>query len=311
MTNTLVDAFADVPTVAARQLAAGFSWPECPRWHEGKLWFSDMYTGTLKTVDGNGAVETVVDANSRSAHTAVPIVLGGFGWLPDGRLVVNSMHEKLVLVHDGSSVDALTEYADVSAHAPGPINDMVVDSEGRAYVTQLGFDLFNGAEPAASPIIVVAPDGAVSVADEIGDLMGANGIVLSANESTAYTAEAFLNKILVMRRGPDGTLSEHRVLAEAPSLPDGIALDEDGGVWAAMPGSGYVARFGPDGTMTDAVSVPLDAGTGSACMLGGPDRKTLYITVGVEVFDFEKSAREAKASIWVADVSRSGGDTRP
>ncbi|WP_338889141.1 SMP-30/gluconolactonase/LRE family protein [Rhodococcus sovatensis] len=311
MTHAVTDAFAEVPTTAAREIARGFSWPECPRWHEGTLWFSDMYTGTLKTIDANGTVSVVVDANSRSAGTDVPIVLGGFGWLPDGRLIVTSMHEKLVLVHDGSAPDALTEYADVSMHAPGPINDMVVDSDGRAYVTQLGFDLFNGADPAPSPILVVEPDGTVAVADKIGPLMGANGIVLSADERTAYTAEAFLNKILIMDRSSDGSLTNHRVLAVAPSLPDGIALDEDGGVWAAMPGSGYVARFDADGTMTDAISVPLESGTGSACMLGGPDRKTLYITVGLEVFDFEKSAREAKASIWIADVSRSGGDSRP
>ncbi|OZC87713.1 lactone hydrolase [Rhodococcus sp. 05-340-1] len=311
MTNAVTNAFAGVPTTTAREIARGFSWPECPRWHDGTFWFSDMYTGTLKTIDSAGQVAVVVDANARSASSQVPIVLGGFGWLPDGRLIVTSMHEKLVLVHDGSAPDALTEYADVAAHAPGPINDMVVDSTGRAYVTQLGFDLYHGADPAPSPIVVVDPDGAVSVADKVGPLMGANGIALSADEKSAYTAEAFLDKILVMNRSEDGTLSDHKVFAVTPSLPDGIALDDDGGVWAAMPGSGYVARFGPDGAMTDAVFVPLESGTGSACMLGGPDRKTLYITVGVEVFDFEKSAREARASIWIADVSHSGGNSRP
>lgn len=311
MTSAVADAFVGVPTIAAREIAHGFSWPECPRWHDGTFWFSDMYTGTLKTIDSAGRVSVVVDANGRSAGKQVPIVLGGFGWLPDGRLVVASMHEKLVLVHDGSAPGALTEYADVSAHAPGPVNDMVVDSTGRVYLTQLGFDLFHGAAPAPSPIIVIEPDGTVAAADAVGPLMGANGIVLAADEKTAYTAEAFMDKILAVDRRMDGTLSDPRVFAVAPSLPDGIALDEDGGVWAAMPGSGYVARFGTDGTITDAVHVPLESGTGSACMLGGPDRKTLYITVGVEVFDFEKSAREARGSIWVADVSRSGGNSRP
>lgn len=311
MTNALGSAFADIPVIEARRIAGGFSWPECPRWHDGKFWFSDMYTGTLKTIDDEGTVSVVVDATSRAAETDVPIVLGGFGWLPDDTLIVTSMHEKLVLIHDGPATDALSVYADVSAHAPGPINDMVVDADGRAYVTQLGFDLFHGADPAPSPLIVVEPNRTSTSVDSIGPLMGANGICISADGSSLYTAEAFVNKILVMDRKADGSLSNHRLFAAAPSLPDGIALDTDGGVWAAMPGSGYVGRFAADGTLTDAVAIPLDAGTGSACMLAGPERSTLYITVGVEVFDFEKSAREAQASIWVADVARCGGLNRP
>lgn len=311
MTNAVADAVASATSFEAREIARGFSWPECPRWHDGRFWFSDMYTSTIKTIDDAGTVEVAVDATGRRSRTDVPIVLGGFGWLPDGRMVVTSMHEKLVLVHDGSAPDALMAYADVSAFAPGPINDMVVDADGRAYVTQLGFDLFGNAEPAPSPLLVVEPDGTPRQVDEIDPLMGANGIAISEDGTRLYTAEAFANRIVVLDRAADGTVSNLRVFAECPFLPDGIGLDTDGGVWAAMPGSGYVARFAEDGSLTDAVPVPLEQGVGSACLLGGPDRNVLYITVGVEVFDFEKSAREAKASVWSARVDHRGGGTRP
>ncbi|MGG7100408.1 SMP-30/gluconolactonase/LRE family protein [Rhodococcus sp. 24CO] len=308
MTNAVADAVAGARILEANEIAKGFSWPECPRWHDGALWFSDMYTSTIKTVDATGEVRTVVDATSRAADTTVPIVLGGFGWLPDGRMIVTSMHEKLVLVFDGASLE---EYSDLSAHAPGPINDMVVDTDGRAYVTQLGFDLFNGAEPVAAPLISVEMDGSAAAIDSIGPLMGANGIALSEDGTRLYTAEAFANRLLVIDRAADGTLSNPREFAPAPFLPDGICLDSDGGVWAAMPGSGYVGRFVEGGEITDAIAIPLERGVGSACMLGGSDRSTLFVTVGVEVFDFEKSAREALASIWSAEVHHSGGGTRP
>ncbi|QCQ93405.1 SMP-30/gluconolactonase/LRE family protein [Rhodococcus sp. SGAir0479] len=315
MTNVVADTAAAVAEAGARvveprKITGGFSWPECPRWHDGTFWFSDMYTSTLKTIDTEGNVTVVVDASGRRAGSGVPIVLGGFGWLPDGRLLVTSMHEKLVLVHGGHRPDDLEVYTDVSELAPAPINDMVVDVDGRAYVTQLGFDLFKGDEPVPSPIIVVEPDGSASTADSVGPLLCANGIAVSADGTKVYTAEVMDRKITVIDRAVDGTLSNPRTFATCPFLPDGIGLDEDGGVWAAMPGSGYVARFTEDG-MTDAIPVPLEDGVASACLLGGPDRSTLYLTVGVEVYDFEKSARDALGSIWVADVSRRGGDTRP
>lgn len=315
MTNVVADTAAAVAEAKARiveprKIASGFSWPECPRWHDGALWFTDMYTSTLKTLDADGNATIVVDASGRRDGTDVPIVLGGFGWLPDGRVVVTSMHEKLILVHGGNGPDDLEVLADVSAFSPAAINDMVVDADGRLYVTQLGFNLFGGEEPVPSPIIVVEPDGSASTADEVGPLLCANGIAISADGTKVFTAEVMAQKITVIDRAEDGALSNPRLFATCPFLPDGIGLDAEGGVWAAMPGSGYVARFTEDG-MTDAVPVPLENGVASACLLGGPDRTTLYMTVGVEVFDFEKSAREALGTIWVADVSVSGGETRP
>ncbi|HLS77665.1 MAG TPA: SMP-30/gluconolactonase/LRE family protein [Nocardia sp.] len=301
---------AGATTFEARKVSSGYSWPECPRWHEGAFWFSDMYTGTLKTLDADGNATVVVDATGRAAHTDVPITLGGFGWLPDGRLIVVSMHEKLLLVHNGGAPDDLSVYADLSPFTLAAANDMVVDADGRAYVTQLGFDLFKGEEPVTSPLIVVEPDGTVGTPEKVGPLLCGNGIAISADGTKVYVAEVMAFKITVIDRAPDGTLSNPREFATCPFMPDGIGLDTDGGVWAAMPGGGYVARFTESG-ITDAVALPLEQGIASACLLGGPDRGTLYMTVGFEVFDFEKSAREAQGAIWVAEVAHRGGDTRP
>lgn len=293
-----------------RKIADGFSWPEIPRSREGVFYFSDMYNSVIKTIDAQGNATVVIDATGRRAGTDVPIVLGGFDWLPDGRLLVVSTHEHLLLVHNGGGPDDLVPYADISEHCLAAANDMVIDGDGRAYVTQLGFNIFVGEAPVPSPVIVVEPDGSSHTADKVGPLMCANGITISADGSKVYTAEVMANRLTVIDRDADGALSNPREFAACPFMPDGIGLDVDGGVWAAMPGSGYVARFTEDG-MTDAVPIPLTNGTASACMLGGSDRSTLYMTVGVEVFDFEKSAREAQGSIWTVETSRRGGDTRP
>lgn len=300
---------ADVPTFAPRRISQGYSWAEIPRWHDGKFWFSDMYTSTLKTLDEDGKATVVVDASSRAANTDVHIHLGGFGWLPDGRLIVNSMHEQLVLVHNGGDPDDLAVYADLSQFAIKAINDMVVDSDGRAYITQLGFNIFEGEEPIVSDLIVVEPDATVHAPD-VPPLNCGNGIAISADGTEVYVAEVMAQKITVIDRALDGSLSNSREFAALPFLPDGICLDEDGGVWAALPGAGHIARFTESG-VTDAVPLPLEDGIGSACILGGPDRSTLYITAGYEVFDFDKSVREALGGIWVADVKYRGGQTRP
>lgn len=302
---------AHARTHPATELAHGFSWPECPRWHDEQFWFTDMYTSTVKTVDDDGSATIVVDATGRSKDPSVPIVLGGFGWLPSGEFVVTSMHEKLILVQTDSSSQSLSVYADLSAMAVGPINDMVVASDGSLYVTQLGFDVFTGAEPRSSPILVVDPNGNASTADAVGPLMGANGIGMSADEKRVFVAETFADRLLVMDRAADGTLSQSRTFAECPASPDGIGLDADGGVWAALPRLGHVARFVDGGEITDVVTVPLGKGKTVACLLGGHDRRTLYVTVGVEVYDFEKSAREAQGSIWTSRVDVSGGHSRP
>lgn len=302
----------------ARQVAAGFSWTECPRWHEGTFWFTDMHNTCLKTIDAQGTVSTVLDASPRAAD-GTHVVLGGFGWLPDGRLIVNSMHEKLVLVWDG---DTLEVYADLTELSPnGAINDMVVDADGRAYVTHMGFDLWAGESSVPVPIIVIEPDGAARLVEEIGEFRVPNGIAVSADGTKLYVAQAGGSTVSVVDRAADGSLSNARVFAELPFLPDGICLDAEDAVWAAGsawgqvgegfgPVANYLARADANG-ITDTVTIDPRVGMPIAPVLGGPERRTLYVAVGTEAFDTERSAREGRGTIWTAEVPVGGGTARP
>ena len=299
-----MDAFADARQLTARQLSTGYTWTECPRWHDGALWFSDMYHHRLVRLSPAGEPEIMLDLTDRGPR-AVP---GGFGWLPDGRLIVTSMHECLVLAFDSSEV---TVYADLGELATGPINDMVVDADGRAYVTQLGFELFAGEAPRDSALLVVEPDGTARALDDLGGFAGANGIAITADGTRLITAEAFADRITVLDRDDKGALTGRRVFAGTPSLPDGICLDIDGGVWTGMPSVSAVARIVEGGEITDVVRFDPTQALPPAVVLGGDDRRTLYICAGLDVLDFEQSRANRAGSIWTADVTVGGGDNRP
>ncbi|MEU6917376.1 SMP-30/gluconolactonase/LRE family protein [Streptomyces olindensis] len=308
MTDTTADPFADARSLTPHQLSNGYTWPECPRWHDGSLWFSDMYAHRIVRLEADGTPRTVVDLARRTSVNGTEVIPGGFGWLPDGTLVVTSMHERLVLAFDG---EHLTEHADLRDIANGPVNDMVVDGDGRAYVTQLGFDLFTGEAPRDSPLLAVEPDGTARALTELDGFMGANGIAVTADGRRVVTAEAFANRITVMDRDEQGRLSGRRVFATTPSLPDGICLDDDGGVWAGMPAVPAVARFTEGGVVTDIV--PFDAGQAlpPACVLGGADRSTLFVCAGLDVMDWAESRKNRRGTVWQVPVRVSGGAARP
>ncbi len=124
--------------------------PEGPRWHKGRLWFSDIHAGEVVAVDENGQRETIVRVGAKPS---------GLGWLPGGDLLVVSMEDRRVLRFDGRE---LKQHADLSGLAAFSCNDMVVDGGGRAYVGNFGFDLWGGGEPTTTNLILVTPDGDAS-----------------------------------------------------------------------------------------------------------------------------------------------------
>ena len=299
-----MDAFPEARRITARRLSTGYTWTECPRWHDGAFWFSDMYHHRLVRLTSDGVPQTALELSDRGPE----VVPGGFGWLPDGRLIVTSMHERLILASDGNEV---TVHAELGELATGPINDMVVDTDGRAYVTQLGFDLFAGESPRDSALLVVEPDGTAHALDELGGFAGANGIALTATGDRLLTAEAFANRITVLDRDDKGALSNRRIFAITSSLPDGICLDSDGGVWTGMPSVPAVARIVEGGAVTDVVPFDVTEALPPAVVLGGPQRRTLYVCAGLDVLDFDQSRRNRAGSIWTAEVAIGGGDNRP
>ena len=243
-------------------LVDGLAFPEGPRWHDGKFWFSDMHGKRVLRTGLDGRTETVVE---------VPNNPSGLGWLPDGRLLVVSMNDRKLMRLDGAK---LTAVADLSKVATFHCNDMVVDKVGRAYVGNFGYDLIAGETPKPTSMARVDPDGSVHVAAT--DLMFPNGTVITPDDRTLIVGESFGNKLTAFDKAPDGSLSKRRVWAnlEGGALPDGIALDAEGAIWVASPTTGDCLRVHEGGRISRKIR---GAGLAYACALGGPERKTLFI----------------------------------
>lgn len=244
-------------------LIDGLVFPEGPRWHNGELWFSDMWDFKVWRMSSDGALHSVADVPNRPS---------GLGFLPDGRPLVVSMVDRQLL---SISPDGTKLYADLSELATGDANDLLIDAQGRAYVGNFGYDLFGGAEAALADLLVVEPDGSARVA--ASDLVFPNGMVLLDGSDTLVVAETWANRLTAFDRNPDGTLSNRRVFAQLDDrTPDGMAIDEADGIWVACFASGEVVRVLDGGAITDRVSFPGKRAV--ACCLGGPDGRTLYCT---------------------------------
>lgn len=243
-------------------LIDGLCFGEGPRWHDGKLWFSDMHANTVYTVDLTGKLETIVTLDNDQPS--------GLGWLPDGRLLIVSMTQrKLLVFSDGE----LHEFADLSGLATFHCNDMVTDSQGRSYVGNFGFDLHSGSEAAKAAIVLVHSDGSTEIAAE--DLDFPNGTVITPDGKTLIVGESFGARLTAFDIQENGSLTNRRVWAQMDgAVPDGICLDEAGGIWVASPISHEVLRVVEGGKVTDRINIKNQA---YACMLGGEDGKTLFI----------------------------------
>ena len=246
----------------ATTLAAGFAYPEGPRWHGGLLWFADQHDGKVHILNPDG---------TSAGSFPVPGRPSGMGWLPNGDLLVASMLERRLYRRSG---DRLTQYADLSALHPGNSNDMVVDRQGRAYAGNIGYDFDAGAEYAPTVIALVKPDGAVSVAAD--DLACPNGSVITPDGRTLIVAESRGKRLTQFDIAPDGNLSNRAVFADlGDDVPDGICLDAEGCVWVAALFTGSVKRLRKGGEIVD--TVPVAGAQPYACMLGGADGRTLFI----------------------------------
>jgi sugar lactone lactonase YvrE len=249
-------------TSATAVLAGGFTFPEGPRWRDGKLWFSDFYSHRVLTVDLAGRLETVV---------RVPQQPSGLGWTPEGHLLIVSMLDKKLVRLDG---DRLVEVADLSGLATGPCNDMVVDGTRRAYVGNFGFDRHRGEPERPTCLARVDPDGTVVRAAD--DLRFPNGTVITPDGKTLIVGETHANRLTAFDIAADGSLGNRRVFASVDGVyPDGICLDAEGAVWVADPRGLRVVRVFGGGRI--ARTIPTAPRGSYACMLGGPDRRTLFI----------------------------------
>lgn len=245
-----------------RVLLRGLRFGEGPRWHDGRLWFSDFYRHGIFTVAPDGSEEQVCE---------VPTQPSGLGWLPSGDLVFVSMLDRTLrrLTADGGQ----PVHADLSSVATGPCNDMVVAADGTAYVGNFGFDEAAGETFAQATLAVVSPAGDVSAGPSGLDFP--NGTVIDPTGRQMVLAESYGRRLTAFDVADDGTLAGRRTFADlGERVPDGICLDSAGGIWVADPVNARCFRVVDGGEVTDEIELELNC---FACMLGDDDRRTLYM----------------------------------
>lgn len=262
-----------------RLLAEGYSFLEGPRWRDGRLYASDFYTQRVLAFDPHGSASLICHVEGRPS---------GLGFAPDGSMLIVSMTDRQLLRWRGQRLE---QVADLSKLAPGPANDLLVDSRGHAYVGNFGWDATANSPIQSTGLIHVDPAGRATLATD--RLIFPNGLVTTDDERTLLVCETFAGRITAFAREPDGTLGGRRLWADlsgAPfdtiaqaaasrkPLPDGMAIDASGAVWIGDAAGQGPLRIAPGGRVIERID------TGGlavfAVALGGADGRTLFMCAG-------------------------------
>lgn len=282
--------------------------PEGPRWRDGRLYLSDFLATEVLWCDLQG---------NRGQLVEVPAQPSGLGWLPDGRMLIACVGDARVLVFDGSGLEVVADLSDRAVS----LNDMVVDREGRAYVgampdiskIDVSIPKFEaGALPECAEKVFFVdcsrPDSGPFVDVAVDGVNFPNGSVIMDDGKTLIMAETWASRILAFDIESDGRIGNQKVWASLPGAPDGICLDAEGCIWAAVafPKSARgIYRVAPGGELLE--KIDADGYYPLAPMLGGNDRKSLFITeVRSMDYSLPESQRRGNGRVRVASVDVPG-----
>ena len=260
-------------------LQDGLLFPEAPRWHDERLWFSEKRAGRVIGLHADGTTDFAIAIDGEP---------GGIGWRPDGSMLVVSMQHRAILrVAPDRSV---SRAADLSTLTRYRCNDMVVDGSGNAFVGDFGYDMAAGDEPAPGVLILVPSSGSEPrvVAD---DMHFPNGAVVTPDGATLVVAESAMNRLTAFTVSADGNLTNRRIWAALGDVvPDGICLDAEGAIWVADPIGDQVVRVAEGGKLLDRRATTQGA---FACELGGEDGTTLFVCI----YDAAQSISQTPAPV--------------
>jgi sugar lactone lactonase YvrE len=280
----------DTPGRHVTTVVDDLRFPESLRWHDGRAWVVDLVTEKVLSYDLENATST--------EHAVVPGMPGGLGFLPNGSPLFVSMHDRTVNVIDSqglasvhSDLCRIPSLSGGEPASPAALNDMVVDRAGRAYVGyRSAFPKFRddaryedyAAEVGDEGVALVTLDGVAVVAAR--GLRGTNGMAVD-EKGMLYVAESFAGQINRYKIAPDGGLYDHEIWAGLAGVgfPDGICIDAEGAIWAAIRGSlatmpsAFVRLV--DGRVEQSIEVA--SGRAITCALGGSQNRTLLMAITI------------------------------
>ncbi len=269
----------------------GLRFPEGSRWRDGKLYFSDMHTGQVLSLD----------PETREL-TEIAVIDGqpsGLGWTKDGELLVSSMLDNRVIKIDADG--SQSTWADASGLNEWPTNELWVSDEGHGYLGNFGYDFYNEAPAEPGSIFHITPDGDVSLAAT--GFTFPNGTVILPGTNTLIVAETWGHQLTAFDIDEDGNLQNRRIWAPLwpESTADGITADSHGGVWISSIVEKVFARVVEGGTVTHR----LDMGDELAvdCAFGGADGSTLFLSTSNSWQPAETVVREGRVYAMHLDLT--------
>jgi sugar lactone lactonase YvrE len=258
---------------------------EGPRWHAERqelLWV-DILAGHLHraTLEDDGALaEIQTIALDRHVGAVAPALGGGY---------VLAAGQGFLFVGETGEITELAQ--PMAGHPDLRMNDGACDPQGRFWAGSMAYD----ESPGAGSLYRLELDGSCTTV--LTGLTISNGIGWSPDGSTMYLNDSGTRRLEAFRfEGGSGDIDGRRVLVEIPErgvAPDGLTVDEEGGIWVALWGGGAVNRYAPDGSLLVSLELPVERPT--SCVFGGPDRSTLFVTSAREGLDEEAIARQPDA----------------
>jgi sugar lactone lactonase YvrE len=210
----------------------------------------------------------------------------------------------------------MVRHADLSEVTECGWNEIVVDGRGNIYLNSIQFGFLAGEPPTSGIIALVTPDGAAR--QVAGELAFPNGMVITPDNSTLIVSESFAGRLTAFDIAADGGLSNRRVWAKGLG-PDGICLDAEGAVWVgsadvrlhsgrADAPRGAVVRVREGGEVLQRIE--HNDREIFACMLGGPERTTLFLLAnewrGIAQVNEAVAARTGQVLITTAPAPGAG-----
>lgn len=265
---------------------------------EGPVWidawglvYVDMLAGDLMRMDpASGKVER--HHVGSVAAVVRPRVNGG---------AVVAVERGFALIDPGAAPEDARYLGDVWTDDSVRMNEGGCDPDGRFYAGSMAYDKREG----AGSVYRLDPDGTWRTV--LTGVTISNGFGFSPDGGTAYYIDTPTGRIDAFTYDSDAGLTDRRPLIDVDGHPDGLTVDSEGCVWVALFGGSAVLRYRPDGTLDDRVEVPASQVT--ACTLGGPGLRTLYITTSRE--GQEPGVEPLAGAVFAAEVGVPGRPPLP
>jgi sugar lactone lactonase YvrE len=266
---------------------------EGPTWFakEHRLRWVDILGGRLFSARADGSQRTSRDF-THAVSAVVPRAAGGLAVAGDAGV--------LLLDNEGIVERLHQVEPDVASNRLG---DVGVDPAGRLWLGTLNRELILG----RGGLYRLDPDGTLT--QILSETSVANGVGWSPDGSRMYFIDSATFRVDVFDYDvSDGSAHDRRPwvsVDHADGSPDGLAVDEEGGVWVALFGGGQVRRYAGDGSLDAVLSLPVRQVT--SCCFGGPNLDLLYVTTArVELDERSLLLEPLAGSVFVADPGIAG-----